>query len=96
MDERTVLPTTVGIVLKKPPFPRPLKIAKTVRGASDVDSSQMTNMLKALMESATNSVLIGPTVSQAKPHSTRPSADAIFKATRNPAAAVGENPRRTV
>lgn len=87
---------TVGILLKKPPLAIPLIIAKAVRGPRDVDSSHSTRMLKALISSETSSVLIGPAMSQAKPQSNRPTAEARLKAARKPAEATEEKPRRLV
>ena len=54
------LPTTVGIVAKKPPFAMPLIITKTISGPKEVETGQRTNALKALSNRDEKTVVNGP------------------------------------
>jgi hypothetical protein len=75
LAEPNVLPTTVGIVAKKPPFEAPLITTNTARGASVVDFGHSVRMLTAVRIREQKSVLIDPSLSQSSPQIIRPIAE---------------------
>lgn len=85
LADPNVLPTTVGIVEKKPPFAIPLTITNTIRGPREVEMGQIISMLSALSNSEMNSVFNGPTKSLQSPHSSLPSAEEKLNAATTPA-----------
>ena len=86
------LPTTVGIVLKNPPFAAPFMITKTINGPRVSDTGHSTNILRALIKSEMKSVLTGPMKSARNPQRRRPTADEKLKPATRPAPADGDSP----
>jgi hypothetical protein len=60
LAEPNTLPTTVGIVEKKPPFPAPLMITNAMRGARVLDTGHNASILIALSSSEMRRVFSGP------------------------------------
>lgn len=94
-DPKT-LPTTVGIVAKKPPLAIPLIITKAMRGPKVLDTGHKINMLPALRIRETKSVFNGPTASLMNPQVNRPMAEEKLKPATRPAPAPEDNPRESV
>jgi hypothetical protein len=92
LDPNT-LPTTVGIVEKKPPFAAPLIITNRINGPSEFDTGQIANILNALKNKDRSRVFTGPIKSQRKPQHRRPTAEEKLKPATSPAPAEGERPR---
>ena len=92
LDPNT-LPTTVGIVLKNPPFAAPLIITNAISGPKLLLTGHRTNILNALKSSAMNNVLTGPIKSDRNPHANRPTAEEKLNPATKPAPAEGERPR---
>ena len=90
-DPKT-LPTTVGIVEKKPPFAMPLMITNRMRGPMEFDNGQMTNRLTALSNKLRNNVFNEPSLSHAKPHERRPTVELKLKAATRAAPTLAERP----
>ncbi|KAK7725066.1 hypothetical protein SLS57_003979 [Botryosphaeria dothidea] len=86
------LPTTVGIVEKKPPFAAPLITTNTASGATAVDSGQRASMLKAVNMNEMKRVFSGPTTSLMSPHAMRPNALAKLKPATSPAPVPADMP----
>lgn len=91
-----VLPTTVGMVEKKPPLAIPFTITKTIKGPSDVEIGQMISILRALSSSEINNVFSGPTKSLHRPHNNLPSAEEKLNAATTPAPVPDDMPREAV
>ena len=91
-DPNTV-PTTVGIVAKKPPLAAPLMITKAMSGPRLFDTGQITNMLAALSSNETKSMFSGPSLSASRPKMSRPMADEKLKPATRPVLALEERPR---
>lgn len=87
------LPTTVGIVEKKPPFAAPLITTNTASGATAVDSGHSANMLKAVNMNEMKRVFSGPKTSHANPLAIRPNALAKLKPATSPAPVLDDMPR---
>ena len=85
-------PTTVGMVLKNPPFAAPLIITNAIRGARVVDAGQRASILSALKISERSSVFTGPMKSDRRPQQRRPTADEKLNPATRPAPADGESP----
>ena len=94
--EPKTLPTTVGIVEKKPPFAEPLIITKAMSGPMEPETGQSTKILSALSSRDRKSVLSEPNLSHANPHETRPMADEKLKAATKPAPALEGRPNELV
>jgi hypothetical protein len=92
LAEPNTLPTTVGIVEKKPPFPVPLIITNAIRGPRVVETGHSTSMLRELSSSEMRRVLSGPKRSLMNPQPRRPTADEKLKPATSPAPALGESP----
>ena len=92
LAEPKTLPTTVGIVEKKPPFAAPLIMTKTTRGTSVLDTGHNTNILIALRRRDRKSVLRGPSMSLKNPNPSRPTADEKLKPATKPAPVLVERP----
>jgi hypothetical protein len=90
-DPKT-LPTTVGMVEKKPPFAAPLRTTKTVRGARVVDAGHSANIVTALINREQNRTLSAPNLSQKKPQRILPAADDRLKPARRPAPVEEDSP----
>ena len=73
--EPNSLPTTVGIVAKKPPFEAPLMITNNTIGPSECVIGHMTKMLRVVKKSTMRRVFSGPSTSPAMPAVRRPIAD---------------------
>jgi len=86
-------PTTVGMVLKKPPLAAPLIMANAINGPRVLDTGHMTNMLIALSIKEMNNVLTGPIQSDISPQPKRPTAEEKLNPATRPAPAEGDNPR---
>lgn len=86
------LPTTVGMVEKKPPFAAPLITTNTASGATLVDSGHSASMLKAVSMNDMKSVFSGPTTSLRNPHPMRPNALAKLKPASRPAPVLADMP----
>lgn len=91
-----VLPTTVGMVEKNPPFAMPFTITKMIKGPRDVEIGQMISILSALNSNDINSVLSGPTKSLQSPHINLPSAEEKLKAATTPAPVLDDIPSEFV
>jgi hypothetical protein len=87
------LPTTVGMVLKKPPFAAPLMITKRISGPKELETGHMTNMLNALRMSEMKRVLTGPMESERSPQQSLPTAEEKLKPATRPAPAEAERPK---
>lgn len=94
--EPNTLPTTVGIVEKKPPFAAPLMMTNRINGPKEFDTGQIANMLKALRNNERSKVLTGPIESHRKPQQRRPTAEEKLKPATRPAPADGERPREAL
>jgi hypothetical protein len=79
------LPTTVGIVEKKPPFAAPLRTTNTIIGASVVEAGHKANIVMALINKEMDKVFSDPTLSQRKPQRILPAADERLKPAKRPA-----------
>lgn len=79
------LPTTVGMVEKKPPFAIPLTTLNTASGARVVDTGQTASILTAARLSARKSALREPILSHRMPLKILPMADAKLKPASKPA-----------
>lgn len=90
-EPKTLL-TTVGIVEKKPPFAAPLTMTKNASGARPVETGQMANMLTALTSRHMSRVLSAPSLSQSRPHKTRPTAEEKLKPASRPAPVDDDSP----
>jgi len=90
LADPNTLPTTVGMVEKKPPFPMPLIIAKAMSGASEFETGHRTSMLTALRKREKNRVLSGPAKSLKRPQQRRPMADEKLNAATRPAVVLEE------
>lgn len=86
------LPTTVGIVLKNPPFAIPFITTNAISGPNVLDTGQMTSILMALMSNAMKRVLTGPMKSDKNPHARRPTAEEKLNPATRPAPVEGERP----
>lgn len=86
------LPTTVGIVLKNPPFAAPLIITKAIKGPNVFDTGQSTSMLSALRIRERRRVFTGPIESDSNPQHNRPTADEKLKPATRPAPADADSP----
>jgi hypothetical protein len=73
------------MVAKKPPFAMPLMITKAIKGPIELDTGQSTNTLTALRSRETVTVFKAPILSQLRPQTRRPIADAKLKAATRPA-----------
>jgi hypothetical protein len=71
LAEPNMLPTTVGMVEKNPPFAAPLMMTNATRGATVLDTGHSTSMLNAPRRSDRKSVLSGPSRSPRKPNPSR-------------------------
>lgn len=96
LADPNVLPTTVGMVEKNPPFAMPFTITNTIKGPKEVETGQMISILSALNSSDMNSVLRGPTKSLKSPHSNLPSAEEKLKAATTPAPVLDDIPSEFV
>ena len=76
--EPNSLPTTVGIVAKKPPFEAPLMITNITIGPSEFEIGQITKMLMVVKKSTIRRVFRGPRTSPVIPAERRPTADEIL------------------
>jgi hypothetical protein len=92
LDDSVILPTTVGIKAKKPPFAMPFEMTNTTSGARLVDTGQMTSRLMAFQTKAMIKALIGPIWSDTCPKLMRPTAEARLKPATRPADELGLNP----
>src|SRR3569833_117815 len=90
--EPNTLPTTVGIVAKKPPFAAPLMTTKAARGPRVVEAGHRASILTALSMSDISNVLRAPSRSQSKPQMMRPIADEKLKPARRPAPVLDDSP----
>lgn len=90
------LPTTVGIVEKKPPLEAPLMSTNTTSGPRLSDAGQRASMLTDVSTSDTNSTLTDPSRSQAMPEKMRPTAEARLKPATRPAPVAEERPSAVV
>lgn len=90
--EPNTLPTTVGMVEKKPPFAMPLITTNIARDASEVDAGHTMSIVKAFSARQRNSVLRAPILSQNSPHSTLPMADEKLNPARSPAPVEEDSP----
>jgi hypothetical protein len=90
-DPKT-LPTTVGIVEKKPPFDMPFMMTKTTIGASVVEIGHRASMLNAVRESDMKSTFSAPNLSQRIPQQMRPTAEAKLNPATRPAPVLDERP----
>lgn len=86
------LPTTVGIVEKKPPFAIPFTTLNIASGARVVDTGQTASMLTAARVSERNRALRGPILSHKIPLTILPIADEKLKPANNPAPAAELKP----
>ena len=77
--------TTVGIVLKNPPFAAPLITTNAIRGPREVETGQITSILTALRARAMKSVLTGPIQSHRNPQMSLPTAEEKLKPATRPA-----------
>lgn len=82
----------VGIVEKKAPFAAPFIMTKAISGPSVVDVGQIANMVTAVKTRDARTVLMEPTLSDAKPDIIRPAADDRLKPATKPAPAFVEKP----
>ena len=89
LAEPKTLPTTVGMVAKKPPLAIPLIITKTMSGPKEFETGHSTNALRALSSKDKDTVFNGPSLSELNPQSRRPTADEKLKAATRPAPALG-------
>ena len=94
-DPKT-LPTTVGIVAKKPPFAIPLITTKIARGARLFEAGQTTSILMALTLSDRSKEFRGPIMSHRTPLTTLPTADAKLNPAKSPAPVPEVIPRARV
>ena len=86
------MPTTVGIVAKKPPLDAPLIMTKAIIGANVVDTGHRASMLRALSVKASKSALSDPSLSQRKPDTILPMAEEKLKPATRPAPALDDRP----
>lgn len=82
----------VGIVEKKAPLAAPLITTKTISGASSVDVGQIASIETAVKTRDARTVLIDPTLSDAKPERMRPAAEDRLKPATKPAPTLVEKP----
>lgn len=87
------LPTTVGMMAKKPPFAMPQMRTKATSGPSEVESGQRDNMDSPDTSRVRNNELIGPRISPAKPKPILPKADERLNPARRAALVPFEKPR---
>lgn len=90
--EPNTVPTTVGIVAKKPPLAAPLMITKTTRGPKESETGHITNVLIVVRDRPMKRVFRGPKASAARPELRRPTAEEILKPAIRPAPVLGERP----
>lgn len=86
------LPTTVGMVEKKPPFAIPFTTLKIASGARVVDTGHTASILTAARLSARNRALRGPILSHKMPLKILPIADAKLNPANRPAPVVELKP----
>lgn len=82
----------VGIVEKKAPLAAPLMTTKTMSGPRAVDVGQIASIVTAVRTSDARTVLMEPTLSDAKPERMRPAADERLKPATKPAPTLAEKP----
>ncbi len=80
------------MVEKNPPLEAPLRMAKTVKGANDVDAGQRTTMVMAFSMRAKKRVFTEPMRSQKNPDTIRPTPDENVKAATRMALVLDERP----
>ena len=80
------------MVEKNPPLEAPLRMAKAVKGANDVDAGHRTTIVMAFSIRATNSVFTEPMRSQQNPDTIRPTPDEKVKAATRMALVLDERP----
>lgn len=90
------VPTTVGIVEKKPPLAVPLMITKTTNGAMDVETGHRMSMLRALRGRDINRVFNGPKKSLQNPQTNLPSAEEKLNAATSAAPVLDAMPIESV
>lgn len=86
------LPTTVGMVEKKPPLEMPLTMTNKIMGASVVETGQMARTLTADKNIEANNTLRAPKWSQRTPQQMRPMAEEKLKPATRPAPVEEESP----
>jgi hypothetical protein len=82
----------VGMVEKKAPLAAPLMTTNAMSGPSSVDVGQIASIVMAVKTNDTSTVLIEPTLSEAKPETIRPAAEDKLKPATKPAPTLGEKP----
>lgn len=82
----------VGMVEKKAPLAAPLMMTKAMSGPSSVEVGQIASIVIAVKTNDTRTVLIEPTLSDAKPERMRPAAEDKLKPATKPAPTFGEKP----
>lgn len=87
-----MLPTTVGIKAKNPPFAIPFEITKKISGAKLVDTGQITSRLIAFQVNARIKEFIGPSLSAICPKLMRPTAEERLNPATRPAAELALRP----
>lgn len=85
LAEPNILPTTVGMVEKKPPTKMPLAITKAAVTPSVVEKGHITHMLNPSSMSVINKTLSAPNLSLRMPDTMRPTADAKLNPAVSPA-----------
>lgn len=94
--EPNTVPTTVGIVAKKPPLAAPLIMTKTTSGPSESETGQITNMLTVVRKRPMKSVFRGPKASAAMPELRRPTAEERLKPATRAAPVLEERSREAL
>lgn len=80
------------MVEKKAPLAAPLMTTKAMSGPSSVEVGQIARKVTAVKTKDTSTVLIEPTLSEAKPERMRPAAEDKLKPATKPAPTLGEKP----
>lgn len=82
----------VGMVEKKAPLAAPLMTTKAMSGPSSVEVGHIARKVMAVKTKDTRTVLIEPTLSEAKPERMRPAAEDKLKPATKPAPTLGVKP----
>jgi hypothetical protein len=96
LAEPKTLPTTVGMVEKKPPFAAPFTMTNPIKGANVLETGYKTSILIALRRRDRKSVLSGPSRSLIKPNPSRPIAEEKLNPATKPAPVLAERPREAL